>query len=251
MKAVSRSALRRDVADFLKSMPAAYAQDFALRDIEEHAQIVARRGQLSAHAEPWQGALGTAFVCVVADDRPGLLSFVTDALLVHGLNIKSAQIYCRCRPDSVWEAVDFFCVEAAHAQPEAACVEPGELAGFAQTLRELIAEEQVVERHASERDTIPVPRPRPSRVYFDIDALRRNELLLVVDTPDFSGLLFGISSALHAQGMRIMASQIRTEDGMARDRFHLAALETQQLTGERLCDIQQAVWAAVRAGGKA
>lgn len=247
MKAVSRSALPREVAEFLQSMPAAYAQSFSLRDIEEHARLVARRGQLSAHAEPWQGASTPPYVCVVADDRPGLLSFVTDALLVHGLNIKSAQIYCRRLPDGSWEAIDFFCVEAADAS-EQVPVEANELTSFAQTLRELIAEEQVVERQSHERDTIPVPRPRPSRVYFDVEALRRNELILVVDTPDFSGLLFAISSALHGQNARIVASQIRTEDGVARDRFQLALVDTQAIQGERLCDIQQAVWAALRAG---
>jgi [protein-PII] uridylyltransferase len=251
MKAVSRSPLSREVAEFLQSMPGSYAQDFSLRDVEEHSHIVARRGELLAHAEPWQGTRETAFVCVVADDRPGLLSFVTDALLVHGLNIQSAQVYCRRRIDGIWEAIDFFCVEPVRLHPDVNPVERADLDGFAQTLRELLSEEQVVERQANERDTIPVPRPRPSRVYFDIEALRRGELVLIVDTPDFSGLLFGISSALHAQGARILASQIKTEDGVARDRFHLAALDAQPLSGERLCDIQQAVWAAVRTGGKA
>lgn len=246
----AQQALSRNVAEFLHSMPAAYAQSFKPRDIEEHSEIVARRGALSAHAEPWRGTSSASYVCVVADDRPGLLSFVTDALLVHALNIQSAQIYCRRRKDGSWEAVDFFCVEPSRGAGEPASVEAAELSSFAQTLRELIAEEQVVERRASERDTIPAPRPRPSRVYFDLDALRRNDLILVVDTPDFSGLLFAIASALHGQNARIMASQIRTEDGMARDRFQLALGDSQPFSGERLCDIQHAVWGAVR-GGKA
>jgi UTP:GlnB (protein PII) uridylyltransferase len=247
MKAVSRSALPRDVAEFLRTMPAAYAQSFSPRDIHEHVRIVARRGLLSAHAEPWRGATSPPYVCVVAEDRPGLLSFVTDALLVHGLNIKSAQIYCRRRSDGSWEAIDFFCVEPGDAEEE---LSVDELANFAQTLRELIAEELIVERQAHERDTIPVPRPRPSRVYFDLDGLKRNELVLVVEAPDFSGLLFAIASALHGQNARIVASQIRTDDGIARDRFHLALIDTQPFNGERLCDIQQAVWTAVRAGNK-
>lgn len=247
MKAVSRSALPRDVAEFLRTMPAAYAQSFSTRDIQEHVRIVARRGLLSAHAEPWRGATSPPYVCVVAEDRPGLLSFVTDALLVHGLNIKSAQIYCRRRPDGSWEAIDFFCVEPGNPEEE---LSVDELADFAQTLRELIAEELIVERQAHERDTIPVPKPRPSRVYFDLDALKRNELVLVVEAPDFSGLLFAIASALHGQNARIVASQIRTDDGIARDRFHLALIDTQPFNGERLCDIQQAVWTAVRAGSK-
>ncbi|MGC4094416.1 MAG: hypothetical protein QM756_42195 [Polyangiaceae bacterium] len=248
---MTRSAPSRDVAEFLKSMPGAYAQHFNLRDVEEHMQIVGRRGQLLAHAEAWHGALKAPFVCVVADDRPGLLSFVTDALLVYGLNIKSAQVYCRLRSDGVWEAIDFFCVEPSSADAEPSMLERAELDDFAQTLRELISEEQVVERRSSERDTIPVPKPRPARVYFDLEALRRDEMVLVVDAPDFSGLLFAIASALHGQGARIVASEIMTEDGVARDRFHLSRSESQALNGELLCDIQQAVWSALRGGGKA
>jgi UTP:GlnB (protein PII) uridylyltransferase len=229
-------------------MPAAYAQAFSLSQAAEHAEIVARRGAMSAHAELWRELPGAPLLCVVADDQPGLLSFVTDALLSHGLNIKTARVYCRRRGDGTFEAVDFFHVQRSGGKvPEEDVVEPAELSSFAQTLRELIAEDRLTAQQPRERDTIPVPGPKPSRYYFDLEALRRGEFVLIVETPDFPGLLFAISSALHGQSVRILASEAKTEDGFARDRFTLESANREPITAERLCDVQQAVGIAVAA----
>lgn len=240
--------LSREVDEFLSSMPAAYARAFTVREVEEHARIVSRRGLQLAHVEPWTGAGDRVFVCVVADDQPGLLSLVTDALLVQGLSVTRAEVYCRRCPEGRFEAVDFFCLESAEAEGRERAIELAEIASFAQTLRELIAEDQLISQQPKDRDTIPVPGPRPSRVYFELDALRRGEYVLIVEAPDFAGLLFAISSALHGQGIRILASEIRTDRGQAHDRFHLESVAAKPMSAERLCDVQQAVLAAVQSG---
>jgi UTP:GlnB (protein PII) uridylyltransferase len=242
----SESALGHEIAEFLDSMPAAYAQVFSAREVGEHAAIVARRGEDLAHVETWRGADDQPLVCVVADDQPGLLSFVSDALLSHGLSVKSAQVYCRRCREGKLEAVDFFQLELASAARRGDAIEPAELSSFSQTLNELIAEDRLAARHSRERDTIPVPRDRPSRFYFDLDALRDGEFVLIVETPDFAGLLFAITSALHGQGIRILASDIRTEAGFALDRFTLATANSEALDAARLCDIEQAVRSAVQ-----
>jgi UTP:GlnB (protein PII) uridylyltransferase len=249
---ISKGAIMaRDLGEFLASMPAAYARAFPSSAVEEHARIVARRGNQLAHAEEWGSFPDRARVCVVADDRPGLLSLITSALIVNGLNIASAQVYCRRRDDGTTEAVDFFSLEAADAQAGEPAIEPSGLANFVQTLSDLIAEEQVAAGRQTERDTIPVPGPKPSRVYFDIQALSREEYILIVETPDYPGLLSAISSALHGENVRILWSDVRTEDGVARDRFGLASGTLQALDAERLCDVQQAVLAAVLAEASA
>lgn len=244
--AANHRAVPPELGAFLDSMPAAYAQSFTLREAAEHAQIVARRGGLIAHAEAWPAASARPLVCVVADDQPGLLSFVTDALLSHGLNIESAQVYCRKLPGDTFEAVDFFEVGPSTPTYDQEPVEPAELSSFAQTLRELIAQDQLVSQQPRERDTIPVPGPKPSRFYFDLEALRRGEFILIVETPDFPGLLFALASALHGQRMRILASEVRTTEGLARDRFTLESADGEPITAERLWDIQQAVRTAVQ-----
>ena len=92
--------------DFLASMPALYARAVDSSEVAEHARIVARRGSRLVHAEPCRKG-GVSVVCLAADDRPGLLSLVTDALLVHGLGIRRAQAYCRKHADGRTEAIDF------------------------------------------------------------------------------------------------------------------------------------------------
>ncbi|MES1178096.1 MAG: hypothetical protein ABUL62_27480 [Myxococcales bacterium] len=216
-------------------MPAAYASAFDASEISEHARIAARRGAQLVHAEICEGRSGPQ-VCLVAEDRPGLLALVTDALLVHGLNIRSAQVYCRQRSDGQAEAVDFFQLEHQSVSARDAGVSAAELAAFVQTLSELVAEHVLVRVSTS-----PSSGPPKARVYFDLDALRRGEFALLVEAPDSAGLLNGITSALHDQDVRILSSQIRTEAGFARDRFELSSNDGEPMTAVRLCDIQQAV----------
>ena len=70
---------------------------------------------------------------------------------------------------------------------------------------------------------------------------------LVVDAPDSDGLLHAVSSALHEQGMRIMACEIRTMAGRARDRFEVEPVSQRFLRDSELCDVQFAVLAALPA----
>jgi [protein-PII] uridylyltransferase len=229
------------MTEFLDSMPVAYARAFSVGEVREHAGIVGRRGTQLAHAEICRGPSG-ARVCVVADDRPGLLALVTDALLVHGLSIKSAQVYCRKRADGQSEAVDFFELQQPSAGAEAFDIDSSELGAFAQTLTELVAEDVLA---SSRPSAAPPSGSPPTRVYFDLEALRRGEFVLLVEAPDSEGLLNAITSTLHSQGVRILASEILTEQRVARDRFDLASSDGEPLTAIRLCDIQQAVHAAL------
>src|SRR5262245_57577115 len=116
------------IAAFLRTMPAAYARVFDRDDILAHLRIVERRAAAAAHAGVWRtlpdgGVVGM----IVADDRPGLLSLVSAALVAHRLDVTSAQIYCRERADAVLEAVDLFWLRAADAARAPRSIEPEEL----------------------------------------------------------------------------------------------------------------------------
>jgi UTP:GlnB (protein PII) uridylyltransferase len=225
--------------DFLASMPAGYAKTASAAEVREHARIAQQRGARLAYAEPCTNG-GAPVVCLVADDRPGLLSLVTDALLVHGLGVRRAQAYCRKRADGRTEAIDF--VELYRSNAAGAEIDASELAAFVQTLTELIVEDapssmaRIAARVSSERRT---------RAYFELDALARGEYVLVVDAPDAQGLLNAITSALYAQGSAISGCQIDTEAGFARNRFELALGGFGAPTSAELCDIQLAVLSAL------
>lgn len=229
------------MSEFLESMPAAYASAFDANEVAEHARVAARRGAQLVHAELVSGREGPQ-VCLVADDRPGLLALVTDALLVHGLDIQNAHVYCRQRRDGQSEAVDLFQLAHQGASPDDPGIGQAELSAFLQTLSELIAEQVLA---ASRTSSAPSSGPPKARVYFELEALRRGEFALLVEAPDSEGLLNAITTALHDQDVRILSSQIRTEAGMARDRFELESNDREPLSAVRLCDIQQAVHAGL------
>ncbi|HYQ14631.1 MAG TPA: hypothetical protein VEQ58_02705 [Polyangiaceae bacterium] len=217
------------MTDFLASMPAAYARAFDESEVAEHAQIAARRGKKLVHAELCDFGDGR-LVGLVADDRPGLLSLITDALLVHALGIDGAQAYVRSALGEPDEAVVLLDLNQV--------LDGAELAAFVQTLSELIAEDiRVGALHGG----FVASRQASRRVYFELDALRNDEYVLMVEAPDSEGLLHAITSALHAQGVRIVACQIGTESGIARDRFELSSLDGSRFGALELSDIQLAV----------
>src|SRR3954464_2798820 len=91
---------------FVATMPAAYERLYRASEMAEHAAIVSRRDGRPVHAELWQSPKGP-LLCVVAEDRPGLLALVTDALLAQGMAIQSARAFCRELGKDRVEAVDF------------------------------------------------------------------------------------------------------------------------------------------------
>jgi UTP:GlnB (protein PII) uridylyltransferase len=70
---------------------------------------------------------------------------------------------------------------------------------------------------------------------------------LVVDAPDSDGLLHAVCAALHAKGLRIMACEIRTVGGRARDRFEVESSSPRGLSDSELCDVQLSVLGALPA----
>src|SRR4051812_45589918 len=187
---------------FLATMPAAYERLYGAAEVAEHAAIVSRRGAQLIHAELWQSSKGP-LLCVVAEDRPGLLALMTDALLAQGMAIQSARAFCREVGKDRVEAVDFLELRVPGGPDN-----PGELDGdglqaFAQSLSELIADDMA---HSAPRADTPLN----TRVYFERQAPAEGRYLLVVDARDSDGLLHAVSSALHEKGMRIMACEIRT-----------------------------------------
>lgn len=227
------------VQRFLEFMPASYARLYGPKEVAEHATIAARRGDRLVHAEFWSSARGP-ILCVVADDRPGLLALITDALLAHDLAIESARVFCRELGRGRSEAVDFLEVrELSGRGSQLAQLDGAELRNFVDSLNELILED------TSYRRTVPSgPHPDaepPTRVYFERELSADGHHLLVVDAPDAPGLLHAISSVLNARNFRIIACEIRTVAGHAHDRFELEPFGRKPLTDADLCDVQVAV----------
>jgi [protein-PII] uridylyltransferase len=197
---------------FIASMPPTYAQAFERADAAEHAQIVAERGTAIAQVVVWRMLpQGVAILCVVADDRPGLVAQVSAAFLAHALDVRSAQIYCRSLPGGGVEAVDFFWLRSVSS---GAPLDMPRLQSCARTIRELLVAEEDAELPDPETagDTGATVSYAP-----DPGAPDRFEVRL--EARDFSGLLHTVARLLHQHGLEVVRCEIRTEEGIARDRF--------------------------------
>jgi UTP:GlnB (protein PII) uridylyltransferase len=226
---------------FVDTMPAAYERLYGAGDAAEHAAIVSRRGTRLVHAELWQSAKGP-LLCVVAEDRPGLLALVTDALLAQGMAIQSARAFCRELGKGRAEAVDFLELRVPGGSDDiAAQLDDAGLQAFAGSLSELIAEDTAQRGASSTSGARRIEVEPRARVYFERQSLADGSYLLVVDAPDSDGLLHAVSSALHTKGMRIVACEIRTVGGRASDRFEVEPSPERALNDSALCDVQLAV----------
>jgi UTP:GlnB (protein PII) uridylyltransferase len=207
------------VNDFVTSMPDAYREVFDARSRREHTALVSRRGNRAGFADVWRTLpRGLAVLCVVGDDHPGLLSVVTTALVLHRLDVVTAQVFCRRIRGGGLEAVDFFWVrreERASERPPAAehlerCV--GTITGF---LRAGVEPDDITGGLIS----APPPGP-PPRVYWT-EAAPHGDSVLCIEATDGPGLLMALAKALYQCELSIVGSNISTEDGIARDRFML------------------------------
>lgn len=229
------------------SMPASYALAFSLAEIEQHTEIVARRRDRPVHVER-SGTFAdrTTVVCVVADDRAGLLSLICQVLVALHLEVVSAQIYSRVAPNGAEEAVDFFWVRA-RSDHQSRLITPAEVAALERKLGEALTSHatalDVSPRLGSQPTLDPIPAPR---AFFDPAEQREGRHLLVVESRDFPGLLMTITKTLHEANFDVVASEVVTQGWLARDRFLLKDLTRAAPTAERLKLARAAVLEAVR-----
>jgi len=232
---------------FVKSMPAGYGVAFP-EDAADHAAIAARRGERSAHLELWRrNEDGTTVVCVVADDRAGLLSTICRVFVAHDLDVVSARIHCRKRADELpMEAFDLFWLRPRRSAAERE-IKDGLIVTLASEIEAAVTNGQhdtLRPGQASpETEFVPIPVPR---VYFNTNSLRRGQYVLIVEAPDCPGLLLAISLALHLEGIEIASSEVRTENGMACDSFILEPPRSKPFSSERLAALRLAVVQAVQ-----
>lgn len=230
---------------FASSLPGSYRTNFDFGAIAEHAKL-----SLAREASPANVGLffssrvpGTA-VCVVADDRPGLLATISSALVMCGLDVIEAEAYTRKPEGRPQEAVDIFWVRHEGAERRALRVSREEIAQLRQTLIGLLEGKLERRRFGEDGKVGPTPASSETVVRF-IENADGNFSTLEVETGDRSGLLLALSRALYNQRVQIVGSQVKTRGERVFDRFHIVELDGTPVTATRRLEIQVAVLSAI------
>jgi [protein-PII] uridylyltransferase len=183
---------------------------------------------------------GATLVCVVADDRPGLLSRIAASLVIHSMDILSAQAYTRVSDAGTGEAVDFLWLRrVADRGPP---LTGPECERIADVLRALVTGERSIDAEVSGARAVPRESFATRIAMSDTD---KGELLMTIETSDRPGLLLAITRSLFRAGVQIVASEASTESGRVVDRFTIVELDGSPVNEKRRRALQTDVLAAI------
>lgn len=234
-----------EVQAFAASLPESYRRNFDLVAIAAHTKIARERESASANVGSFNSSRvpGSA-VCVVADDRPGLLATISAALVLCGLDVIEAEAYTRRIDQRANEAVDVFWVRHEKEQQRKLRVSKEEIDQLRTTLIGLL--DGKLDRRRADPSVRPPPTPSASEtVVRFIEGQDGVFSTLEVETGDRSGLLLALAQALFQQRVQIIGSQVKTTGTRVFDRFHIVEFDGSPISSARRLDIQVAVISAV------
>ncbi|HEX2734188.1 MAG TPA: hypothetical protein VHM70_21410 [Polyangiaceae bacterium] len=268
---------------FVETLPLAYREKYHPATIEAHARLALRReGPVEVGVFERQGDL--TGVCIVADDRAGLLALISEALVLCDIDVVNAEAFTRQVPSSQLPAGQVLGGQppggAANnelaakddTRPSSSRLPIAHLEGRPRYeavdlfwLRKLERERsQPLESQDLERlrttleslldRTLPAGTAMPaagqvtkseSRVRF-IDDEEGSLSTLEIETEDRSGLLLSVSRALFGQNVQVVRCEVRT-DAARRvvDRFKIAERDGSPVSAGRRLEIQVAVLGAI------
>jgi UTP:GlnB (protein PII) uridylyltransferase len=230
---------------FASSMPEAYRLRYGKQLMMEHARIVRARGDAPVHVATSPREPGTEpgaeWICIVTDDRPGLLSLLSAAVSAHSLDILAARIYCRARAAGDEEAVDFFAVRRQKGDTSA--LASSDLVAIGLSIEDLLRGETDVEW--LERRASPTSRPASGPTTYVHFHEGEQADLLVVESTDRPGLLLTITLELHREGLTIIRSNVITLGNRARDEFEVLERGGARLSDQRRDEVVSRLQAAL------
>jgi [protein-PII] uridylyltransferase len=235
------AAVDPELRSFLSSMPAAYRRSFSNEIVAIHARTAATRAAGTAAIASCGEHRSFAALCIVADDRPGLLWLISIGLTAHQLEVMRAHIYCRRRPDGRTEAVDLFWVRR-RASTASGPLTPTEVDALSATVNRLLTVDPPPQ--AADDDEAPTPSRLSTQVSFVVDS-ETGAAMLVVETPNRPGLLLSITRALFEENVQIVRAEVATAGAHALDTFYVLELDGGAVTAARRAEIEATARTAV------
>ena len=231
--------------EFTASMPASYREAFDEEAMLAHAGIAARREASATRVEIWKDLPERVVaICIVADDRPGLLSQISAALVAHEIDVVTAHAYCRARSDGIEEAIDLLWIRrVARANGSIGPIRARDVAAIGEMVDALVrGNAKVVPALGFARAVRTAAAS--TRVLFESGA-DDGTMVLTVEATDRPGLLLVVTKAIFRAGLQILGLRATSEEGRAIDRFHLAELDGKPLVQARLRTLQVEILSAL------
>jgi len=226
------------VAEFAASMPASYREAFEEEAIATHAGVALRRDASATRVEIWKDLPERIVaICIVADDRPGLLAQISAALVAHEIDVVSAHGYCRARPGSVPEAIDILWIRRSPRQNGSiGPIRARDVSAIGEMVDALVRGNAQVDPAVGFARALRTARAT-TRVRFE-DVAGDGTMMLTVEATDRPGLLLLVTQAIFRAELQIIGLRATSEEGRAIDRFHLAELDGKPLVQARLLALQ-------------
>jgi len=231
-------------ADFAASMPDSYRKNFDSRAMAAHAGVASSRADTLVGVGLFPSSRPGTALCVVAEDRPGLLATISAALVLSRLDVIEAEAYTRRRPGSVDEALDVFWVRHDPPELRQEPVRADQVEELKKTLVGLL--EGTLDRARISEPSRPGATPSAvETIVRFIEGSDGSFTTLEVETGDRSGLLLALAQALFTQRVQIVSSQVKTTGTRVFDRFSIVELDGAPIGPSRRLDIQVAVLTAI------
>jgi [protein-PII] uridylyltransferase len=230
---------------FSASLPESYRRNFGPAAVAQHAILARGRDG----TRPEIGIFGSdrpgTALCVVADDRPGLLATISAAFVLCNLDVIEAEAYTRRVAGAHDEAVDVFWVRYRDPERRNAPVDQTSVERLRVVLADLI-EGKLSTPPPAMPGVAPLPTPSSAEtVVRFIEGDDGSFTTLEVETGDRSGLLLSLSQALFKQRVQIISSQVKTVNNRVYDRFSIVELDGTGISSTRRLEIQVAVLTAI------
>jgi [protein-PII] uridylyltransferase len=230
---------------FAASLPESYRRNFGPAAMAQHAALVRARENSCAAVGLFSSDRDGSALCVVAEDRPGLLATISAALVLCELDVIEAEAYTRKVSGRHDEAVDVFWVRDRNPDQRGQGLSPARVERLREVLVGLIEGKLSTPPPGPQAGvTAPTPSSTETVVRF-LEAQDGSFATLEVETGDRSGLLLALSQALFKQRVQIVTSQVKTVNNRVYDRFNIVEFDGSPITPARRLEIQVAVLAAI------
>ncbi len=232
--------LNEDAKSFISTLPASYRDDVSQEAMIQHAKLATqRRGPLALGA--FEKNATTTAICIVADDRPGLLALISEAIVRCGFDVLNAEAFTRRVGDGA-EAVDLFWLRRLE-NDKSLPLDDGDVERLRVTLLDLLESSLPPSRGMpAQRQGVSTSASRVRFIEDEDGALSTLE----IETEDRSGLLLAVSRALFAQRVQVLRCEVRTESSRrVVDRFKIAEQDGSPVEQARRLQIQVEVLNAI------